>query len=349
MILLFSLLACSSPESRAEKTVRAYVTPDPVSLEGWVAQWDYVCSDDQEAQPREEMLALRQKVWDDPEAQAAYIKYVRDLDVQDASSFLNDEKTEGVVILSTSEGEQTFRVRLEEEQWCVDNDWAEEKAARERTELIESIKSTFSNTESLIERYMFDEVGTRLEQGEKLLEELGEDDPQYSSLQSQLYVAEASYEEQKESWLGGRWTGFSGENTLTRKPEALAMSQAIGLGIRYLGRYEKARLVFRCMDGKLEVYINAMVMLTTNYRYGTTSGKYRFGEGPVTSISGNAGESHKAMFLRNPQDWLDTFQAHDGEEWVVELNPFQQTPATTTFDLTGSTAAVAKVREACPK
>ena len=355
-MLIFSLLLACSTESKVSALAVEYETVEDITPAGIAARWDMVCADDQAASSKEDIQEEYEKVFAlDGFAAAVQTLYTPDsMSVQ--SAVLSEDGNEATVrIIRSWEGSDdksfTVKLRLEDGSWCINTDAAEDAEAARLKEIRDKKVSKFNleltMTSSWWDGWEFDRAGESLALAESILAEIGEDDEDYGQFKRALRITRDSHDAQKALWLGGRWAGSNSENPLTRKKEATAVLEGLD-GIPYIGDIKNARLVFRCLGGDLDVYINAQAMLQSNYRYNSVTGKYRFGDGPIIDVTGTAGKDSKSLFFRNPETMLNTFQAHDGETWIVELNPFRQTPQVVTFDLTGSTAAVAKVKEACP-
>lgn len=105
-------------------------------------------------------------------------------------------------------------------------------------------------------------------------------------------------------------------------------------------------LVIRCKDDKTEMYIRAGAQLEVEYGlYGQSTVTFRPDKEKAETMIMSQGTDNRAAFFQQPRQWAEFFTAV--EVLTVELNLFKAGKQVVQFDMKGTDAVVADIREAC--
>ena len=268
----------------------------------------------------------------------------------DSVEIAEDGQTAEVTLSSNLDGEvlghPVVSLARTEESWCVVTGWAEEA----RLEGIAAeAKAATEGIEALLDDWKLDEAAAQIAAARAILQAIPEEKmPTSGSLVDiDLTGHETILALKREQHIAGRWSGTESTDPMTDDHNVTVFLKSLDGVPGTLGGSEPLTLIARCQERKLDVFISAPSMLDSDFRYDTISGRHRFGDEPAQKLRANESTSHKAAFLRNGRAWLALLSERDGQKWTVELPFYSKGAHAATFDLTGSTEALAKVGEAC--
>ncbi len=346
MIALLVLSACTSPESAAGDVAMKYSATGRAGFDADVAQRmiALACADEREAGT--ELMARLSAGSDAP---PKTIKNPPTFTVQRTT--LGDDKASGEVVVvasitqddgSKKEVTDTVKVRKEADGWCVVTGWAESKRLDGIAADIDRLEKEASAD---LDAWNIDGARSALTAAEKRLAELPDD--RRAVAESGLGLTKVLLEAKSDGWVGGRWVVSSETDPMTDEKNVVARLESTTGLPNSLGREEPSHLIVRCKRNKLDLYIATGTMLDSDWRYDSVGGQFRFGSDAPARFSGSRSDDYKAVFLRNPRDWMEKLVDHEADGWAVELPIYQRSPATTKFDLTATSKALAAIPDSC--
>lgn len=106
-------------------------------------------------------------------------------------------------------------------------------------------------------------------------------------------------------------------------------------------------LVIRCKENEFEIYIVVGMQFDVETGLSDESTiRFRFDKGTAFEMVAGQSTDGEAVFINNPRVFLSKMV--NANTLVFGFTPFNASPVSTTFDLTGLSNAVKPVLEACP-
>jgi len=332
-------------ESEAGKTARVYT--EHYWMQEFDGAYQLVCDDDREAMS----LVDWRKSESENDLTQAVIKGLLEKEGLERLQLSVLEESSGeagsavqVTLAIKGKKEEAFSQAVENDAAgvpCVATGW-KEKVEQER--LYDSVDGKIKQASDLADGYDF-------EAAEALL---GEAEAESAALESwRKELMDGSIELQRTLIASlkatgvrksGNWFIRADTNPMTDVEDRYAWLKAEGED----GIVNKASTIhLRCKEKKLEVYMNADLVLDSDYRYDTVRGRIRFGDAQAEKYSGGRSTDYTAVFLRNPKTWLSRFEGSDGTKIAVEFDGHSRSK-TSIFMNVGSTEVVSFIRAACP-
>jgi len=229
-------------------------------------------------------------------------------------------------------------------------DRLEEARARARYDAVAAeVEDRLDRATEALSAWRLDEADEELTAAEERIAEIPIDRPERGPRARVLGEARALHAVQSEGWIAGRWSSSETRDPMTDEVNSIVSLMALDGVPNSIGRVTQASLIVRCERGRLEAFISAGTMLDYSWRSDTVRAQHRFDDEPATRLLGGASTSRNAMFLRTPRARITELMKRDGARWRVELPVYGRRPATVTFDLTGSSQAIPRALEACPR
>ncbi len=275
------------------------------------------------------------------------------------SVVLSPEKDSGVVVVSapvtTVNGDASsitnrLKVRKENGDWCVAPGWAEQSRLDVLADKIEHLSG--SSIQALHD-WNIESAKKSLSEAENLFTAMPDDptdmyaDYQRTRVKGILEQARTIVSAKANGWVGGRWVVSSEIDPMTDEKNVIAKLESTTGLPNTIGEEQPAHLIVRCKRNNLDVYIATGALLDADWQTKSVTGQFRFGKAEAARFAGGRSDDQKGVFFRNPREWLGQFSAHEAEVWSVELPILQRTAATTTFDLAGTSRALAAVPGNC--
>ena len=146
---------------------------------------------------------------------------------------------------------------------------------------------------------------------------------------------------------GGSWVTDTSTNPLDDSRTVVAILEATD-GVGGLRR-EPINLVVRCRSNETDAYINWNDYLgdddSDSIRTDEKRVTYRFPPADAQTEMWGVSTDDEATFVASPIPLLRALVESD--QFVVQTTPFNESPSTAIFDLTGAEAAIAPIAEEC--
>lgn len=341
------LPACTTPEAEAGTVALKYAQTIFVDASAGFA---LVCPADQAASSIAEQEAKTARIIEvlgkgstDAEIATARLRTVADVVLSQAGKHATatlrvpDPQPAGV-------RSATFELDMAEAGWCVSTGWAEEKRI---ADLTSRALDASKRASALIAAWSFIEAEAAVAEEASIAAQLAEGSADRDAVDKNVALVRKLLDLKKKGWVGGRWSVTQTKDAMTDELNTVAMLEATTGLPDTVGELRTASLVVRCQRRALDVYITGDVMLDSEVLSDRISGQFRFDDEPAAKLLGSRGTNYKAIFLRGASGWLDSLQAHDGQNWSVELPLYGRGPATAVFDLTATKTALAQIPAEC--